>query len=164
MCIRDRCANNRGGFLCGSCQPNYSLSLGSSKCIKCPDNWYELLVGIIIAAFFAGIVLVVLLLVLNLTVAVGTLNSIIFYANIIYASESEHFHQSHLTFVPVFISWLNLDIGFDICFFEGMDVYAKIWLQLAFPAYIVFLVFMTCLLYTSPSPRDATLSRMPSSA
>ena len=24
--------------------------------------------------------------------------------------------------------------------------------------------FMTCLLYTSPSPRDATLSRMPSSA
>ena len=25
-------------------------------------------------------------------------------------------------------------------------------------------VFNTCLLYTSPSPRDATLSRMPSSA
>ena len=25
-------------------------------------------------------------------------------------------------------------------------------------------VFRTCLLYTSPSPRDATLSRMPSSA
>ena len=25
-------------------------------------------------------------------------------------------------------------------------------------------VFQTCLLYTSPSPRDATLSRMPSSA
>ena len=26
------------------------------------------------------------------------------------------------------------------------------------------IIFMTCLLYTSPSPRDATLSRMPSSA
>ena len=25
-------------------------------------------------------------------------------------------------------------------------------------------IFMACLLYTSPSPRDATLSRMPSSA
>ena len=25
-------------------------------------------------------------------------------------------------------------------------------------------IYMTCLLYTSPSPRDATLSRMPSSA
>ena len=28
----------------------------------------------------------------------------------------------------------------------------------------VFLQFNACLLYTSPSPRDATLSRMPSSA
>ena len=28
----------------------------------------------------------------------------------------------------------------------------------------VFEFFITCLLYTSPSPRDATLSRMPSSA
>ena len=27
-----------------------------------------------------------------------------------------------------------------------------------------FLFYLTCLLYTSPSPRDATLSRMPSSA
>ena len=27
-----------------------------------------------------------------------------------------------------------------------------------------FLSYMSCLLYTSPSPRDATLSRMPSSA
>ena len=29
---------------------------------------------------------------------------------------------------------------------------------------ILFLMFKLCLLYTSPSPRDATLSRMPSSA
>ena len=28
----------------------------------------------------------------------------------------------------------------------------------------IFMTAMTCLLYTSPSPRDATLSRMPSSA
>ena len=27
-----------------------------------------------------------------------------------------------------------------------------------------YIMFMHCLLYTSPSPRDATLSRMPSSA
>ena len=29
---------------------------------------------------------------------------------------------------------------------------------------LVLIVSMTCLLYTSPSPRDATLSRMPASA
>ena len=29
---------------------------------------------------------------------------------------------------------------------------------------LTIIIFFSCLLYTSPSPRDATLSRMPSSA
>ena len=135
-----QCADNRHGILCGKCQLHYSLSLGSSKCIECPNNWRGQLVGTVIAVFFAGIVLVVVLLVLNLTVAVGTLNSIIFYANIIYANYSLYFGQSHLTLVKLFTSWLNLDAGIDICFFEGMDTFTKTWLQLAFPVYIILLV------------------------
>ena len=172
--------------------------------------------------------------VLNLTVAVGTLNGLIFYANIIGANDSIFFTgPSSLTmFFYIFISWINLEVGFDTCFFEGMDTYWKTWLQLAFPSYVIFLVvmviivsehsirfshliakknpvatlatlillsyttflrntitilsfaildypdgsskmvwlpdatveYLSCLLYTSPSPRDATLSRMPSSA
>ena len=130
-----QCSNIRGGLLCGSCQPNYSLSLGSSKGIKCHENWYGLLVGIIIAAFLAGLVYLLsyFCMVLNLTVTVGALNSIIFYANIIDANRSIHFGQSNLKIVSVFISWLNLDTGFDVCFFEGMDAYARTWLQLDFP-------------------------------
>ena len=135
-----QCADNRGGILCGHCLSNYSLSFGSSKCIKCPTYWRGLFVGIIIAAILAGVMLVVLLLVLNLTVAVGTLNSIVFYSNIIYVNRTLYFRQLPLTFIPVFISWLNLDIGFDTCFFSGMDAYVKTWLQLAFPLYIIFLV------------------------
>ena len=137
-----QCSNNRGELLCGSCQSNYSLSLGSSKCVKCPTNWtrYGLPIGIILAALIAGIVLVVLILVLNLTVTVGTLNSIIFYANTIDVNRSIYFGQLRLTFIPIFISWLNLDIGFDTCFIEGMDTYYKTWFQLAFPAYIIFIV------------------------
>ena len=137
-----QCANNRSGILCGKCLPDYSLSLGSSKCIICPPYWYGLLVGIIIAAVLAGFLLVALLLVFNLTVAVGTLNSSIFYANIIYVNRSIYFQQLPLTFVTVFISWLNLDIGFDSCFYNRMDEYAKTWLQLAFPLYIIFLVII----------------------
>ena len=34
----------------------------------------------------------------------------------------------------------QFDLGFDICFFDGMDTYIKTWLQLAFPAYIIILV------------------------
>ena len=139
-----QCASNRHGILCGSCKFGHSLSLGSSNCVKCPENWHKLLVAIVFGAFFAGIVLVFLLLVLNLTVAVGTINSIVFYANIIYANRNLFFShwQLQLTFVPVFISWLNMDIGFDACFYEGMDVYIKTWLQLAFPAYLFFLVIV----------------------
>ena len=131
-----QCANNHAGLLCGKCQQHYSLSLGSSKCIQCHKKWLGQLIVIITASFFAGIFLVVIILVLNLTVAVGTLNSVIFYANIVYSNEV--LRQS--PFSSVFISWLNLDIGFDVCFYEGMDAYTKIWLQLAFPAYIILLV------------------------
>ena len=141
-----QCANNRGGLLCGSCLNNYSLSLGSSRCLECPPNWYILVVGITIAAVIAGIILVIMLLVLNITVAIGTINSIIFYANIINANRDTYFSQPNLTFVPVFISWLNLDIGFDTCFYQGMDTYAKTWLQLAFPTYIIFLVVLIIIL------------------
>ena len=151
-----QCENNRGGILCGGCLPNYSLSLGSSNCVKCPEHWYGHLIGIIIAAFFAGIMLVFLLLWLNLTVAVGTLNSIIFYANVINANRITYFSQSHLTFVPVFISWLNLDIGFDTCFFEGMDIYAKTWIHVAFPAYIIFLV-VVIIFFSSRSSKFSNL-------
>ena len=40
------------------------------------------------------------------------------------------------------ISWLNLDIGFDVCFFEDMDRSDKAPIQLAFPAYIILLVII----------------------
>jgi len=36
----------------------------------------------------------------------------------------------------VFIAWLDLDLGIDTCFYEGMDAYAKAWLQFVFPTYI----------------------------
>ena len=68
-----------------------------------------------------------------------------------------YFSRSNLTFLPVFISWLNLDIGFDMCFFEGMDVYAKTWIQLAFPAIIFFVVMI--ILLTRCSKRFTNLIR-----
>jgi predicted outer membrane repeat protein len=147
-----QCANNHAGLLCGKCQPHYSLSLGSSKCIKCHKEWYGQLIGITIASFFAGIFLVAIVLVLNLTVAVGTLNSIIFFSNIVYSSRI----LTQSQFSSVFISWLNLDIGFNVCFYKGMDTYTKTWLELAFPAYIIFLVIAIIWI----SSRSSTFSNL----
>ena len=40
----------------------------------------------------------------------------------------------------MFIAWLNLDLGMETCFFDGMDAYAKTWLQFVFPLYVWSLV------------------------
>lgn len=44
------------------------------------------------------------------------------------------------SFLSVFIAWLNLDIGIEMCFYDGLDAYAKTWFQFLFPLYIWFLV------------------------
>ena len=140
-----QCADGHSGTLCGSCQSNLSLSLGSSRCIPCSTNWTKI-ATILVAAFFAGICLVALLLMLNLTVAVGTLNGIILYANIVASSDSTLLPFSTPNFATVFISWLNLEIGFDACLFDGMDAFWKTLLQLAFPVYVIFLVVMVIII------------------
>ena len=98
------------------------------------------LLVILLASAMAGVLLVILLLVLNLTVAVGLINSFIFYANVVGVSSSVFFPTSEPSFPTVFTAWLNPDIGIDVCFIDGLDVYTKVWLQLAFPAYIISLV------------------------
>ena len=113
-----QCANGRSGTLCGACVPGLSLSLGSSCCIPCPNNWLAVLVIVIIAAILAGIPIVALLLLLNLTVAVGTLNGIIFYADIVGANSEVILPFPTPNFITVLISWLNLELGLDACFLK----------------------------------------------
>ena len=136
-----QCAFQRRDTLCGACKSGYSLSFGSSQCIKCKSYWPVVLISIILLAVIAGIALVSALLYLELTVAIGTLNGIIFYANIINGNANIFFKQLRTpNFPSYFIAWLNLDIGFDACLFEGIDAVAKTWLQLAFPIYLIMLV------------------------
>ena len=134
-----QCAAHHSSTLCGSCEPGYSISLGSSHCLQCPPHWPGLVATIAVVFILSGMALVAFLLILNLTVAAGTLNAVIFYANVVAASKSVLF-PLRASFASVFISFLNFDLGFDMCFYDGMDTYVKTWLQLAFPAYIILLV------------------------
>ena len=53
----------------------------------------------------------------------------------------------------------------DRCRLIGLDLGSKrIGVSICDEKQLIATPFKTCLLYTSPSPRDATLSRMPSSA
>ena len=137
-------------FIVSGCRSDHGLSLGSSRCLQCPEKWHQILIGTVVAAFIAGIALIIFMLALNMTVAVGTLNGILFYANIVAANADTYFLPFTTTdFVTVLISWLNLDIGFDICFVKaeglydvGFDQLYKALLQLAFPAYVIVLVII----------------------
>ena len=151
-----QCDFSRSSLLCGSCQPGLSLSLGSSRCLPCPSYWPALFIVISIAAILAGIALVMLLLVLNMTVAVGTLNGLILYTNVVYANKSILLPLQQINFPTVFISWLNLELGIDTCYIPGMDTYIKTWLQLAFPTYVILLV-VSVIIISSYSTRFSNL-------
>ena len=114
----------------------YSLVLGSSQCKECSNNYLALL----ILFALAGVLLVILLFLLNLTVAARTLHGLIFYANIVAANHHIFFPQSSNNPAVIFIAWLNLDLGIQTCFYNGMDAYAKTWLELVFPVYIWMIV------------------------
>ena len=151
----DQCNYNRSGMLCGSCKTNFSLTLGSSVCQKCSKPWTAAVITISI--LFAGLLLVVFLMFFNFTVSMGTINGLIFYASIIQANNVFFFpNDASNSFLRVFIAWLNLDLGIETCLYDGMDAYAKTWLQLLFPAYI----WTTVIIIIVSSHYSTTVSRM----
>ena len=128
-----QCQFNRTEILCSECEHPHSMVFGSSRCMEC-TNLYIMITVIVTVA---GIVLLVLLYLLNLTVPTGIINGITFYANIVSINDSIFLlNDNVLKPLRVFISFINLELSIEICFYNGMDSYAKMWLQLYFPLYI----------------------------
>ena len=147
------CDKNRHGLLCGHCRSSLSVVFGSIECQVCSDVWLLtiLLYGVL------GIVLVAVLFVLNLTVTQGTIYGIIFYANVVEVNSSIFFSQPSLKPLQILISLINLDLGFPLCFYNGMDDAAKMGLQVVFPAYllgitIIFIMACRCFLRQTAGP------------
>ena len=134
-----QCANIRSGILCGGCQDNYSIALGSSRCLECTSKYTFVWLLVIFAV--AGIILVAFLLLLNLTISSGTINGLLFYANVVSLSGLLSLRSCSLhPLVSVYMAWINLDLGIETCFYPGMNTYQKTWLQFVFPVYIWLLV------------------------
>lgn len=137
------CSGNHAGRLCGKCKDGYSLIIGSSHCYKCSNAyWYQVLWIVFIAA---GIVLVLVISLLNLTVTQGKINGLVFYANVIWAHQGILFPQGLEKAGGIlvrFLFWLNLDFGIPTCFIDGLDAFWKSWLQFLFPIYTATLFFI----------------------
>ena len=133
-----QCANHRAGKLCGSCEQNHSHSIGQSGCVKCGHSWPLNTALITLASLTFGILLVTLILFLNFTVTVGTINGFIFSANVLNAifPFPRECYQTYL------ISFLNLNIGLNVCIYDGFDAYIKTWLELGFAVYLIFIAAM----------------------
>ena len=141
-----QCEFNHSGILCGGCQPGLSLMLGGVQCEVCSNKNLALIISFLLA----GVVLVLFLKISNLTTSEGFINSLyacmystsgfinslVFYASIVKANEHIFLPQANTNPLTLFISWLNLDLGVQTCFFNGLSAYTKIWLQFVFPFYI----------------------------
>ena len=132
-----QCNLNRQGLLCGECEEGLTLLLGSNRCGECSNSHLALL----LLFMLAGIALVALITVLNLTVSQGTVNDLIFVANVVVLAEPHFFPHGPIPVLSQFISWINLDFGIETCFFVGLNGYYKVWLQYVFPFYIWLVIF-----------------------
>ena len=149
-----QCSYNHSGILCGGCQPGLSLVLGSEQCQNCSN--YHL--ALLILFMLAGPILVGFIKILDLTISQGTLNGLVFYANMIQANRYIFIPPmwTHMHPLAIFIAWLNLDFGVEVCLFQGLTAYSKTWLQFVFPFYIWCIAGLIILL----SSRSNRVARM----
>ena len=55
--------------------------------------------------------------------------------------------------LTVFTAWINLDLGLETCFYNGMDAFAQTCLQFAFPVYVWVLIGIVIVsMADTPSP------------
>jgi len=137
-----QCERNRTGLLCGECEEGYSLTLGNGKCVECSNTYLLLLLPLAVA----GLLLVAALFALNLTVTEGSINGLIFYANVIGMNYNVLF-SNRTNYLYTFIAWLNLDLGISTCLYDGLDGYAETWLQFVFPVYLWVIILVITAFY-----------------
>ena len=144
------CRSHREGTLCGRCGENLSVVFGSYDCMPCSNDWLWT-----IPAYIAlGPLLVCILYVLRLTLTAGTLNGIILFAqfancgplDLLHFSNNSPYYKLLTESASVFLSLLNLNLGFPLCFYNGMNELQKAGLCLLFPVYLLVILISLVIL------------------
>ena len=128
-----QCQFNRTGVLCGQCQHGLSNVFGSPRCKACSHYYLFIIAPVVIVTF----VLIVLIFKFNLTVTNGTINNFIFYIDIV-GINMERYYPNCYNIVCIFTPSHAL----EVCFYDGMSSYAKAWLFLCYPLYIIFIAVL----------------------
>ena len=132
----DQCLYSRSGIACGQCAEGLSTVFGTSKCKKYCN------VGLFIIPVLAvvGVILVIMLFMLNLTVVNGNINGFIFLLMYLALPRTMSIFDTKKEVAYVLIVLSNLDLGIEICFYDGMTAYVATWLQFIFPLYLLLIV------------------------
>ena len=139
------CMANRMGKLCGQCVNGTSVVFGSKECMKCPDYYWILTSAVYI---ISGPLVICILFALRLTLTTGTINGIIFYAQAANCGILQFLtiYRPASTFPIVFISLFSLDLGYPMCFYNGMTELWKAYIQLLFPFYLLSILVVLIVL------------------
>ena len=138
----DICVGNRIREICGQCKPNFSIKFGTTDCGICSDYWlFSILLYMV-----AGILIVFLLFLLDLNISDGPLGTVLFYAQLFSINIGFLVASNDTKFATVFIAFLNLELGFPLCFYSGMTTLGKLGLQFVFPVYLWILVAILTIL------------------
>ena len=134
------CLYERKGIMCGTCPNSLSTVFGSDKCLHCSNIWLTTIVGYAVA----GLLLVLMLFVLEMTVSSGILGGLVFFANMCIVNEHDRILSDSAYTRPfsIALSLLNLNLGFPLCFYNGMNTVMKVGLQFVFPIYLWVLVLL----------------------
>ncbi|KAJ7363229.1 hypothetical protein OS493_011511 [Desmophyllum pertusum] len=137
MCNKYR---NQSSILCGQCDEDYSITVGSEKCKKDCTYWNLF----ILIPFAVGFLLLVMgIMLINLDVFTGYLNAWLYS------------YQVMKLLIP---AWLNLNVfseflialtdiriqvgGHSFCFIKGLDDADKLLLMYAIPVYVIVIVIL----------------------
>ena len=132
------CNSHRTGRGCGACVDGFGKGFGTKYCIECSNVWLLTVALYVIL----GIILVLIIHLLKLTITMGTINGLIFFCNIMSINENLFFNTTKFSFVRLFVSLINLDLGFEMCFYREMSETVKTGLQFVFPLYLWLLMFI----------------------
>ena len=135
------CQHHRTGVLCGGCENGYSLVLGPDECQICNSNLWLLM---ILVFAVTGIVMVIILFCLRMTISNQLLGGIIFYVNMTEVSLRIVILRQHTYgfILNVIFSLLNLELGFSVCLYNGLNALIKTALQFIFPVYLWVLMLV----------------------
>ena len=143
------CIDGKTGVLCGQCINTFSIIFGTTECRHCSNLWLLTLVGFAVI----GVILVTVLLLFRLTLSEGPLASIILTNNIIAVSTIDYLDDDNvfISGTRIFVSLMNLNLGFPLCFYDGMTTAIKTGLQFIFPVYLwsIVIVFIVLSRYST---------------